>query len=138
MSGVEVAGLVLGVLPLVIAGLEAYNESLDPLRAFYRWERELPHFIHKLRQQHVHFEQTLRILFSPITTESQLARMIVDPIGAWNDEQLASDLKRKLDDAYEAYEATIADIETIMIKISSKLDLERAQQVGQLSTSGTA
>src|ERR1700761_7732914 len=130
MSGIEVAGLVLGALPLVIAGIESYNESLDPLKAFYRWERELPHFIHKLRQQHVHFEQTLRILFAPITTDTKLAQMIADPIGAWKDEEVAENLRYKLDEAFRAYESTIEDMGKIMVKIASKLDLERASSVG--------
>jgi hypothetical protein len=129
MSGIELAGLVLGALPIVIAGLEAYNEGLDPIKAFYRWERELPHFIHQLRLQHVHYEQTVKLLFSPITTETQLARMISDPVGAWSDDELADKLKYKLNEAYGAYEATMSEIERIMCKIAGKLDLERAKSV---------
>jgi hypothetical protein len=49
MSGIEVAGLALGALPILIAALESYNESLDPVKSFINWERELPKFIRKLR-----------------------------------------------------------------------------------------
>lgn len=34
MSGVEIAGLVLGAIPLVIAALEHYEDALDPTIAF--------------------------------------------------------------------------------------------------------
>jgi hypothetical protein len=129
MSGIEIAGLILGALPLIIAGIESYQEGLDPIKAFYSWERQLPHYINKLRLQHVHYEQTIRLLFSSITTERQFDSMLADPLGAWQDEELASKLQHKLDEAYGAYETTIANIQKIMVKIAGKLDLERASSV---------
>ncbi|KAF2142808.1 uncharacterized protein K452DRAFT_307725 [Aplosporella prunicola CBS 121167] len=126
MSGVELAGLVLAVLPLVIQALEDYNEGLDPIKAFIRWERELPSFIRKLRNQHVQYELTLRLLLTPITTEYELAEMITDPSGdLWKDPEMAIKLEEKLGEAYQAYQGTMTDIDAIMKKIASKLDLNR-------------
>jgi len=48
MSGIEIAGLVLGAIPLVISALEHYENSLDPTIAFIRWNRELSTAIQKL------------------------------------------------------------------------------------------
>lgn len=130
MSGAEVAGLILAVMPLFISALEDYNDGLDPVKAFLRWERELPQFIRKLRNQHVHYEQTLRLLLAPITTEFDLAEMIADPNGElWKEESMAEKLQEKLAESYQAYQGTIQDIERIMKKIASKLDLERASNV---------
>ena len=130
MSGIEVAGVVLGVLPLVVTALEDYKEGLDPVKAFLRWERELPQFIRKLRNQHVHFQQTMRLLLEPITTDDELAEMLTDPGGKhWKDGKVASKLEDKLQESFQAYQSTIADIERIMKKIASKLDLERAAHV---------
>jgi hypothetical protein len=96
-----------------------------------RWERDLPQFIRKLRNQHVHYAQTMRILLEPITTEFELADMLSDPAGAqlWKDKQMAGKLQDKLQDSYFAYQSTIADIERIAKKIASKLDLDRAAEV---------
>ncbi|KAF2490358.1 hypothetical protein BU16DRAFT_566384 [Lophium mytilinum] len=130
MSGAEVAGLILAVMPLFISALEDYNDGLDPVKAFLRWERELPQFIRKLRNQHVHYEQTLRLLLAPITTEFDLAEMIADPNGElWKEESMAEKLQEKLAESYQAYQGTIQDIERIMKKIASKLDLERASNL---------
>ncbi|KAL1619921.1 hypothetical protein SLS56_009938 [Neofusicoccum ribis] len=130
MSGVELAGLVLAVLPLVISALEDYNDSLDPVKAFVKWENYLPQYIRKLRNQHVHYEQTLRLLLAPITTEYELADMIAEPHGElWKDPAMAQKLKHKLDESYDAYHQTIKDIERIMKTIAEKLDLERATSV---------
>ncbi|KAF2181758.1 hypothetical protein K469DRAFT_691837 [Zopfia rhizophila CBS 207.26] len=132
MSGVEIAGISLAVLPLFISALEDYNESLDPVKAFLRWERELPQFIRKLRNQHVHFAQTMRLLLEPITTEYELVDMLLDPGGQlWKDEEISKKLKDKLQESYQAYQSTIADVERIMKKIASKLDLDRAADVTQ-------
>ena len=130
MSGAEVTGLILAVMPLFISALEDYNEGLDPIKAFMRWERELPQFIRKLRNQHVHYEQILRLLLAPITSEFELAEMIAQPNGPlWKNEMMARRLQDKLAESYQAYQSTIVDIEKVMKKIASKLDLDRASDV---------
>ena len=48
MSGVEIAGLLLGAIPIVIAALEFYQVALDPTIAFIRWNRELSMAIQNL------------------------------------------------------------------------------------------
>ena len=147
MSGVEIAGLVLGVLPLLIqgkenlrlalpstntfAGIESYNEGLDPIKSFMRWDKELPQCIRKLRNQHVHYAQTMRILLEPITAEVELAEMMTDPGSSrlWKDRQVAAKLQDRLQESYQAYQGTVADIERITRQIASKLDLDRANEV---------
>ncbi|KAF3042184.1 hypothetical protein E8E12_008863 [Didymella heteroderae] len=130
MSGVEIAGLVLGVLPLLIQGIESYNEGLDPIKSFMRWDKELPQCIRKLRNQHVHYAQTMRILLEPITAEVELAEMMTDPGSSrlWRDKQMAAKLQDRLQESYHAYQGTIADIERIAKQIASKLDLDRASE----------
>lgn len=112
-------------------GIESYNEGLDPIKSFVRWERELPQFIRKLRNQHVHYAQTIRILFEPITSELELAEMMTDPGSQqlWKSKDMANKLQDKLQESYQAYQGTIVDIERITRKIASKLDLDRATEV---------
>ncbi|KAF2005379.1 hypothetical protein P154DRAFT_571101 [Amniculicola lignicola CBS 123094] len=130
MSGVEIAGIALAVLPLFISALEDYEKGLDPLKAFMRWERELPKFIRKLRNQHVHFSQTMRLLLEPITTEIELAEMLSDPSGQhWKDGEMSKKLEDRLQESYTAYQNTIEEIERIMKQIAAKLDLERAAEL---------
>ena len=110
---------------------ESYNEGLDPLKSFVRWERELPQLIRKLRNEHVHYAQTMRQLLEPITTEFELAEMLSEPGGQlWKEKAVVSKLEGKLQESYHAYQSTIVDIERIMKKIASKLDLDRAAEVG--------
>lgn len=41
MSGIEVAGVILGALPLIIPALENYNGSLEATVAFFKWKGQL-------------------------------------------------------------------------------------------------
>ncbi|KAF2750320.1 hypothetical protein M011DRAFT_474775 [Sporormia fimetaria CBS 119925] len=130
MSGIEVAGLTLGALPLLISAIESYNEGLDPIKSFIRWERELPQLIRKLRNEHVHFAQTMRLLLEPITTEFELADMLAEPAGPlWKDHRMVNKLQDKLQESFGAYQNTMADVDRIMKKIAGKLDLERASEL---------
>jgi len=132
MSGIEIAGLVLGCLPLIIQGIESYNEGLDPIKSFMRWERELPQFIRKLRNQHVHYAQSIRILLEPITSEVELSEMLADPGASkrlWQSQDMAHKLQERLQESYQAYQGTIADVERITKLIASKLDLDRAKDL---------
>ncbi|PVI03473.1 hypothetical protein DM02DRAFT_587868 [Periconia macrospinosa] len=131
MSGVELAGLILGCLPILIQGIEKYNEGLDPVKSFLRWEKELPALIRKLRNQHVHYAQTIRILLEPITTEFELAEMLSGSVALWKDKSMELKLQEKLQDSYFAYQNTISDIERITKRIASKLDLDRASELSR-------
>jgi hypothetical protein len=96
-----------------------------------RWERELPQFIRKLRNQHVHYAQTIRILFEPITSDVELADMMANPgsVELWKSKYMVEKLQERLQESYQAYQGTIVDIERITKKIASKLDLDRASEV---------
>jgi len=48
MSGSEIAGLLLGAIPLIVSALEHYELALDPTIAFIKWNRELSAAIQKL------------------------------------------------------------------------------------------
>jgi hypothetical protein len=101
-----------------------------------RWEHELPKLIRKLATQHVHYDTTIRILIAPITSEFEFAEMMANPGSAklWKDKDMAVKLQERLGETYQEYQRTIADIEKITKKIASKLDLDRANEVGPMAT----
>ncbi len=54
MSGIEIAGLVLAVLPLMISATEHCRSSMDPVLAFLRWGEELDKAMRELWLQHTY------------------------------------------------------------------------------------
>jgi hypothetical protein len=62
-----------------MVAIESYKEGLDPIKAMFGREKELPVFIRKLRTQHDHYEQTIQLLFGSITSDAEFAKMTADP-----------------------------------------------------------
>ena len=133
MSGIEVAGIVLGAIPLVISALEHYEGGLDSTIAFFKWQTELSTAIRKLWYQHTSYEQTIRLLLTPITDDQELSEMM-DDTGSklWKDGELSDQLRGRLGKAYHPYLKTIGEIEGIMKTLAERLDIAGANKVSNL------
>lgn len=130
MSGIEAAGLVLAVLPLFISAFEDYNEGLEGIKAFWRWEHELPNCIRELRDQHMQYELNLKVLLLPIITDAELAELLNNPIKQlWKNAGIERKLKHELDSAYNTYISRIEDVENIMEDIAGCLDMDLRRQI---------
>lgn len=130
MSGVEVAGLILGAIPLLIAGLENYEDGLGKVKAFWKWEDELSHAIRKLWYHYTSYELSIRVLLASITSESELEAMLSDPSSKlWGDPDIEGRLQERLSTAYKPYIYTISEIEEALEEIAKSLNLDRAKSV---------
>ncbi|CZR60528.1 uncharacterized protein PAC_10424 [Phialocephala subalpina] len=115
LTGVETAGLVLAVLPLLISALEHYKEGLEPVKLFLDFHNQLPSQIHRLTYQHVQLELTLRLLLSDIVEGEDLADMIARPLGStWKGPKVQGMLKGRLRESYKVYERTVARMQELM------------------------
>lgn len=133
LTGVETAGIVLAVLPLFISAFEHYNNGLDPIKAFWDIDRLLPIQIRRLRNQHVHFEQTLRILLAQIVNADEVEDMIAAPNSdIWKTPEMQERLEQLLQESYNAYQDTIIHIEEIMKKIAKDFKIDHSERVREL------
>lgn len=62
MSGFEIAGVVLGAIPLVISALENYRSGKGTARAFLKWRGDLDILISRLKRQQMLFSFDTRKL----------------------------------------------------------------------------
>ncbi|KAK6331780.1 hypothetical protein TWF718_002321 [Orbilia javanica] len=123
MSGIEIAGLVLGAIPLVISALEHYEDIIGPTKAFFKFQGELDHAIRELRVQYTLFEQSMEVLLRPITTDHQLNDMIDNSnSNLWQDPDIEEELRKNLGRAYPSYMSTVDRIQSIMTRIALKFD----------------
>jgi len=96
-TSIEAAGIILAVLPLFISAFEHYESGLEPFKAFWNMNGQLPIHIRKLRNQHVHSEQTLRLLLVPVTEADEISEMIDHPNGElWKLPDMQARLERRL------------------------------------------
>ncbi|KAI9699903.1 MAG: hypothetical protein M1820_006965 [Bogoriella megaspora] len=132
MSGIEIAGLVLGAIPLLISALEHYEGALDSAYAFFKWRGELSTAIRKLLFQRTSYEQSVRILLNPITTEQELSDMMADSANTlWKSQDMAQALRGRLGEAYQAYMLNVEQIKRITESLAGKLDIDGADKVTQ-------
>lgn len=72
MSGLDVAGVVLGALPLVISALEHYAESVNTAKRYWRYETELRTLILQVNTEKGIFVNTLEQLLTGIVRIEQV------------------------------------------------------------------
>ncbi|EER25963.1 hypothetical protein D8B26_008293 [Coccidioides posadasii str. Silveira] len=129
-TGVEIAGLVLGSIPLVISALENYENLLDPTKAFLKYRGQLSRATRELVNQYTSYEQSMQILLSPITDPQELLDMMENANSElWRDKEIEAALRKKLGRSYPACMRTIRDIESTMKAIAGNLNIEGADRI---------
>ncbi|CAF9920614.1 MAG: hypothetical protein ALECFALPRED_001583 [Alectoria fallacina] len=112
MSGVEtVAGLALGILPLLISAAEHYDDCLRPFIRYKNFAKEADRFRHLLGIQKTIFRNQCRILLEDIIEHDVASSMLNGPSGAnhpsWSDVELEAQLSQLLGDSRDACIATV-------------------------------
>ncbi|KAF2121309.1 hypothetical protein BDV96DRAFT_627668 [Lophiotrema nucula] len=108
MSGVEAAGLVLGSIPLILAGLEFYAKGIAVTRRYVKYKEEYKTLRNELGTEHVLFVNTIELLLFGLVKPTTLKEMLNEPGGErWKDEDFERKLKERLGEGYEAYINTV-------------------------------
>jgi hypothetical protein len=81
MSGLEIAGVVLGALPLVISALEHYAEGVNTTRRYWRYKTELRSLILNVKTERSIFINTLGQLLAGVVSFEQINVLLLDPCG---------------------------------------------------------
>lgn len=131
LTGIEVAGLVLAVFPLVINALEYYERGLQPIKEWVRFKKEYAAFMNTLCRQKIFFRQNIEDLLGPIVaSDFEMAQLLDNPGGpAWKSEDLDMKLHRRLPGKheYECYTTTAEYILQLLEKLKAKLNITNGQ-----------
>lgn len=121
MSGFEIAGVVLGVLPLVIEAAKGYIHILSSVKDA---QRNLKALVHDLETEQIRLETTCEVLLDGVAPPSAIDRMIRTPLGPeWKlyDDQL----KLRLWTASKRFELQVAEMQEAAADLQAKLCVER-------------
>jgi hypothetical protein len=91
MSGVEIAGLVLGGFPLLISACEHYKQGFEPLVKWKRFRREFIGFIDAIDTERLLFDQMLErfLISTDAVSDEELPCFMNDPnYEGWQREDL--------------------------------------------------
>lgn len=116
MSGIEIAGLVLGAFPLLIYALESYREGAEVVGDWWRIERAYTKCKQDLRYHQLLFEGNIeRFLLPLVVDDDKLKQLMENPAGiAWEDPELEKKLQQRLPKAYDTFLGVMVDINKLM------------------------
>jgi hypothetical protein len=123
MSGLEVAGVVLGTLPRVISALEHYVNGLNTAKRFWLYKREMQSMMQLVKTERMLFENTIEQLLTGIV---KVERMTEVRSGGnfWQDGDVELGLKNRSRDSYEIYHDNVRGMEASLQAIMKKLGLD--------------
>lgn len=122
MSGFEVAGIVLGSLPLIIAALEHYAEGVATAKRFWKYKSELRSLVLQINTERGIYINTLEQLLTGIVRVEHMADFLSNT-GTWRDSDVEPKLKDRLRGAYAIYMDNVKGMEVVLETMMEKLAL---------------
>ncbi|KAL0941198.1 uncharacterized protein CTRU02_203961 [Colletotrichum truncatum] len=125
MSGFEVAGVILGSIPLIISALEHYKHSISTVRTLRNYDGELRSLIWNLETERVRFQDVCEKLLIGLVPSSQIDFMVNNPFDpAWNEDPIQEKFKSRLWRSFCVFEEIFKDMEEAIQKMMKRLDLQ--------------
>jgi hypothetical protein len=124
MSGIEVASLVIGVLPILVEAVKSYTTIYRGFQTFRHYSKEVRTFSVQLKTQKGIFCNEIRLLLRLVENAKVVDEMIEDAGDSrWASKQLNDRLSAILQHDFELYKNTIE--ETVEIVEQLKLEVEK-------------
>lgn len=135
MSGIEIAGLVLGAFPLAISAMEHFEQSKNVARTFYRIRRVHRKTLGKVKDCQLKFRLNMKALLLPLlvddtVTKIEYEQLLANPGGAgWREEHVEEALAERLGECYERYIELLKEMGEVMVTLckATKVDDEDFQ-----------
>ncbi|KAM5517801.1 hypothetical protein FOXYSP1_08586 [Fusarium oxysporum f. sp. phaseoli] len=142
MSGFEVAGIVLGSIPIVVSALQCYMNGLGTLQNFRSYKRILKSLILTLKTEHVNLQNICEKLLTGIAPQTRIEEMIRDPFGdLWREEEIFNKLRLRLWSSLQVFDDRVQDMREAIEEMMEKLNVGTDGKVGgcnQLCTSANS
>jgi hypothetical protein len=82
MSGIEIAGLVLGAFPVILHALEGYRKAAEGMTDWWRIQRTYTKCYQDLRYHQIIFEENVERFLLPLVVDDNESRtLMADPAG---------------------------------------------------------
>jgi hypothetical protein len=126
MSGVEVAGLILGAFPLLIQVLKSYREGAEAINDWWKIERAYKKTCQDLSYHEILFEGSVKQFLLPLVADDdELLVLMADPAGsAWENVELEVRLRQRLPKSYDLFLDIIGDINNLVDTLKKELGVK--------------
>ena len=131
MSGIEAAGLVLAVFPIVVSGLQHFTEGLETVKNWRRYNRELAKYSRTLETQRIVYLNTIERLFEGIIqSNDEFEAFMNNPGPAFAlDPRYEERLRERLGRSYGNYNRIVADMLDALRAAEKALGIEENGKV---------
>lgn len=133
MSGFEIAGIVLGSIPLLISGLEHYRNGLETIGSMVQYVEVVNNILVSVSTDLAIYRQSCEaVLRRLILPENILDELLHKRSSrAWEDEGLAVQIKKQFGSSseYNTYLQAVVRLNKRIDKLRSKLELDENFQV---------
>ncbi|KAF9770810.1 hypothetical protein IL306_011580 [Fusarium sp. DS 682] len=125
MSGIEVVGLILAVLPPAIKALREYRAMLSRVRGA---DRDLKALIQDLETEQIRLQTTCEVLLDGIAPLSRIDEMVKKPFGPeW--EQFSDNIRERLWTTMGTFEEHAKEMQEAAQELREKLCIKEDGQV---------
>lgn len=124
MSGLEICGVVLGVIPLVISALEHYKAGKGAAAAFVKWRGHLDTLIFRLKLQNTFFYLQIRELLREAQVaqlEGQIDLTEEQCMAVFRDKQTGEEVKEYLGPLHDTFVEVVGRYELCLKTIVTKI-----------------
>jgi hypothetical protein len=130
MSGLEVAGLVLGAVPIILAGLQFYAEGIQVTKRYRKYEEGVRDLLRQLRIEHSIYANSIKLVLHGVVKQKEIAMFLANPGSEqWKDPIFESNLRKRLGSSYASYLDTINQLMAIVERFKEQLRLNAAGEV---------
>ncbi|KAJ8113436.1 hypothetical protein OPT61_g4439 [Boeremia exigua] len=138
MSGFEIAGVVLGSIPLVISALEHYSDGLSTLRSMHKYEDVFGHIHASFVTSACIYRNSCEELLSPLAlSDLELYQLLEEVDGpSWQREDLDLTLRSRLGNNYLPYKSSVKQLNKKIILFGQKLKLSSDFQPPWVTSAG--
>ncbi len=134
MSGIEVAALVLGVLPVVISALENYKAGQGLVASLMKWRGLLDTLIHRLQNARCVISLKLETLLMAAGVDGQALQNEQHLIRLLMDEKVVQKLQYYLRSSFDRFQSVLRTYERCLKLIATELvEIKRIPYVSQRS-----
>jgi len=132
MSGLEIVGVVLGVLPLAVKALQGYLRLFSSMKRG-TVQRNLNELIRDLQTEQIMLQNTCELLLDGVVPQSAIDRLILAPFGPdW--QPYNERLKLRLWTPSGNFETQVAELQKAVQELREKLCLEADGSVCSLNS----
>ena len=123
MSGLEVAGVILGSIPIIVSALGQYKTIKEKRRFFQRKALYIDRLIQSLKEQEALVEANLLVLLraAGFDRDEIQAMNLTSHHEVFNRPDSAEELREYLGALYDPYQRALSRCENSLINISTKI-----------------